>query len=175
MVVQTPHATVGQNTPPDAPIRLDLRRRQIPQYLAVRRPRPAPLIRVPCIQRESKPFALLDNPGVPVTLPGAASRSCALLGVRVREQQMVRDILVSRRPLLRKVVRPSQKLQHRPDYLLLGDRLVRTVQTHQSAISLTDPVPERAKLPHRRHRLPPFGSRLYPIRQEILCKQSTGH
>ena len=46
-----------------------------------------------------------------------------------------------------------------------------TVQTHQGAISLTDPVPERVKLPHRRHRLPPFGSRLYPIRQEILCKE----
>ena len=97
MVVQTPHAAVGQKYPHlIRPIRLDLRRRQVPKYLAMRRPRPAPAVRAPRIQRQPKPLALLDHPGISVTLPGAASSPPARsFEADVHEQQMVRDILVS--------------------------------------------------------------------------------
>ena len=127
VVVETPHAAAGQNPPPYPALRLDLRRRQVPEYLAVRRPGPAPVLTVPGIESQAEPLALFHHDGVPVSCFADASRGCPLLRIGVREQQKVRDVLVACRALLWQVVRPPQKLQHRADQLLLGHRLVRVI------------------------------------------------
>ena len=128
VVVETPHAAAGQDSPLYPALRLDLRRRQVPQYLAVRRPCPVPSLAVPGVQGQAEPLALLHHDRVPVSLLGAASRGCPLLRGGVSEQQQVRDVLVACGALLGQVVRPPQELQHRPDQLLLGDSLVRVAE-----------------------------------------------
>ena len=155
VVVETPHAAAGQDPPPYPALRLDLRRRQVPEYLAVRRPCPVPSLAVPGVQGQTEPLALLDHDGVPVSLLGDASRGCPLLRGSVREQQQVRDVLVACRALLRQVVGPPQELQHRPDQLLLGHRLVRVRRAAERFVTLPHAAPERVESLSVRHgRLP---------------------
>ena len=145
VVVEAPHAAVGQDAPPYPAVRLDVRRRQVAEYLAVRRPGAAPSVRVAGVEREAEALALLDDDGVPEPLLGAYPRGGALLGAGVGEQQQVGDVLVAGRALLRQVVVPSQQLQHRADELLLGDGLVGVGGAAECVVAPADVLPERGE------------------------------
>ena len=156
-------------------LRLDLRRRQVPEYLAVRRPGPAPVLPVSGVESEAEPLALFDDDGVPVSRLSVASCGSALLRGGVGEQQKVRDVLVACRALLRQVVRPPQKLQHRADQLLLGHRLVRVRRAAQSIVTLPHAVPERVERRGVRDGSPPLVRGPYALGQEVLCEQVARH
>ena len=48
----------------------------------------------------------------------------SLLGMRVRKEQQVWDVLVATGALLRQIVMPSERLQHWPDQFLFRGRFV---------------------------------------------------
>ena len=66
-----------------------------------------PVVAVPGVQREAEPFALFHYRGGPVQLLSAGPAGGAGLGVGIGEEEVVGDILVAVRPLLRQVVGPS--------------------------------------------------------------------
>ena len=65
---------------------VSLSRRKVAENLTVRRPRPAPAVRVACVEGKAEPLALLDHQGVrePVFLP--TLRGCTRLRVGVLKQ-----------------------------------------------------------------------------------------
>ena len=126
-VVEAPDAAVGEDAPADAPVRVDIRRRQVAQDLRVRRAALALLLFVACVQRHAEPFALGDGKGIGVALRSRlGGRACFRLGVA--EQQMVVVVLVAVAALLRQEVGPAEQLQQRADQLLLGRGLVYRVK-----------------------------------------------
>ena len=175
VVVETPHSPVGQEPPVEVAVRLALSRREVAQYLAVRRPRPAPAVRVAGVERSAEPLALLDHQSVREPVFRPALPGGTLLRVGVLEQQVVGDVFVASRALLRKVVGPSEQLQHGANQLLLGDCLVRAGRTAQRLVPLPNAVPERLERIAGRDRLPPFGRGAYALGQKVLGKQMARH
>ena len=88
---------------------------------------------------------------------------------------MVWHVLVESRGLLRKIVCPSEQLQHGANQLLLGDRLVRVRGTAQCVVPFPNAVPERLECVGGRDRLAPFGRGAYALGQKVLGKQVTRH
>ena len=76
---------------------------------------------VALVQGQAEALALLQGDRMPGPGAGVALRGGPLLGAGVREEQVVRDVLVAGRPLLRQVVGPPEQLQDRPDQILLGE------------------------------------------------------
>ena len=83
-----------------------------------------PVVAVAGIERQAEAFALLDDGGVPVAVLWIGPAGGAGLGVGIGEEEVVGDILVAVRPLLRQVVGPAEEVEDRPDEVLLGDGLV---------------------------------------------------
>ena len=126
-VVEAPDAAVGQDAPADAPVRVDIRRRQVAQDLRVRRAALALLLFVARVQRHAEPFALGDGKGIGVSLRSRLGRgACLRLGIA--EQQMVGNVLVAVAALLRQEVAPAEQIQQGADQLLLGRGLVDRVK-----------------------------------------------
>ena len=124
VVVQAPDAAVGEQAPADPALRLDLGGGQVAEDLAVGRPGVESGLPVALVQGQAEALALLHDGGVPGAGGGVRLGRGAFLGAGVGEEQVVGDVLVARRALLRQVVGPPEQLQHRPDEILLGDRLV---------------------------------------------------
>ena len=124
VVIETPQSPVGQESPPDTALRLDVSHREVPQNLAVGRPGLASGVPVAGVEGETEPLALLHHDGVPESVLRVGSPGGALLGCGIGEEEIVGDVLVAGCPLLGKIVGPSQELQDRANQLLLGDGLV---------------------------------------------------
>ena len=80
IVVKPPHGAVGQEPPVEVAVGVSLSRRKVAENLTVRRPRPAPAVRVARVESQAEPLALLDHEGVrePVFRPALpAARSFA--------------------------------------------------------------------------------------------------
>ena len=154
---------------------MSLSRRKVAEHLTVRRPRPAPAVRVAGVEGKAEPLALLDHQGVREPVFRPALPGCPRLGARVGEQQMVGDILMESRGLLGKVVGPPEQLQDGANQFLLRDCLVRVRGTAQCVVPFPNAVPERLECVGGRDRLPPFGRGAYPLGQKVLGKQVTRH
>ena len=100
-----------------------------------------PGLPVALVQRQAEALALQQRDRVPGAGPGVAFRG-AILGLGVGEEQVVGDVLVAGRPLLRQVVCPPEQLQDGPDEILLGDRLVGISGARESLVALEDGFPE---------------------------------
>ena len=74
---------------------------------------------VPRVKRQTEPLALPNSNAVRVSLLGAVPTDGPLLGVGIREQQQVRDVLILCSALLRKVVVPTQQLKYGTDQVPL--------------------------------------------------------
>ncbi len=122
-VVEAPGAAVGEDAPADAPVRVDIGRRQVAQDLRVGRAGLALLLFVARIEGHPEPFALGDGKGIDVAVRTRLGR-----GVRFRpgvaEEQEVGDVFVAVAALLRQIVAPAEQVEQRADQLLLGRGLV---------------------------------------------------
>ena len=175
VVVETPEAAVGQESPPDSALRLDVSRREVPENLAVGRPGLASGVPVAGIKVKTEPLALLHHYGVPESFLRVGSPGGALLGCGIGEEEIVGDVLVASCPLLRKVVGPSQELQDRANQLLLGDGLVGAFGAAQRIAALTNAIPKCGKCRRARDGRAPLGGRLYAFGQEVVREQIGGH
>ena len=168
VIVETPHAAVGQDPPPDPALRLNLGRRQIPDYLIVGRRGLAPAVAAASVQEQAEPLALFHHDGVMVALSRAGSGNGLFLGVSVGKQQEIRNVFVPGGALLWQVIGPSQQFQNRADQFLLRDRLVRVLRMGQGVVSLTDTVPECVELRRSRDGGAPFRRGLDPVSEEVV-------
>ena len=74
--------------------------------------------------------------------PALRSAEARSLAAGVGEEQVVGNVLVAGRPLLRQVVGPPEQLQHRPDQVLLGDRLVGLRGSGEGLVPVEDGLAE---------------------------------
>ena len=102
IVVEPPDAAIGQNAPANAPLRLDLSRRQISKNLTVRRPTLRPIIPVSAVERKPKALALFNYCRVLEGAPGPR------LGVGVSKKQVIGNVLMAGGARLRHILSPSQ-------------------------------------------------------------------
>ena len=71
------------------------------------------------IQGSLEPLALFHHQRVQIAIPGLAFCRSSLHRLGILEEQMIRDVLVARSPLLGQVVNPPQEFQNGTDQLLL--------------------------------------------------------
>ena len=118
-----PDAAVGEDTPADAPVRVDVGCRQVAEQLSVRRTGPAAVVAVACVQGQAEALALGNREGVAVARRGRLVHRTGF-GLCVAEEQMIGDVFVAVAALLGKVVVPTEQFEQRADQLLLGGGLV---------------------------------------------------
>ena len=146
LIVETPRAAVGEDSPAGAAVGGVFGRTQVAQNLAVRRPCPDHVVLVAGVEGEADPLALLDHERLTVAEVYVGSRAGAHLGVRVGEEQQIGDVLVAGRALLRQVVGPSQQLQHGADKLLLGYGFVGAAVRVEGVVAPPDAVAKRLRV-----------------------------
>ena len=100
-VVEPPDGAVGQYAPTQASVGNGIGGGQVAAYLPVRGARAGIVGRLAGIEGQGEALAFFNHQGVSVAIFRAAAPGGALFGFRVGEQQMVGDVFVSRRPLLR--------------------------------------------------------------------------
>ena len=175
VVVEPPDDAVGQHAPAHATLGSQVRGLQIAQDLTVRRVAGGAVAGVPHVQRQPEALALLHDQGA------AESRLRILLGdgARLRcgvgEQQVVGDVFVSRRTLLRQVVPPAQCLQQRPHQLLFGGRLVQGRHVAEGVELAARRLVEGGEGSRFRERAFPVRRRLDAVGQKILREQLAAH
>ena len=130
---------------------------------------------IPDIQRDTHPLALFDHRGIEITLVGFGSGSGLPLGLGVREEQQVRDVLVTGDPLLRQVIGPSQEFQYRTDQFLLSSRFVGFMELSEVVKPLANAVPERGEPLRMGKGGLPLGRGLYTVGEEVMGEQLAGH
>ena len=106
---------------------------------------------------------------------GVAFRGGAILGIGVGEEQVVGDVLVAGRPLLRQVVRPPEQLQDRPDQVLLGDGLVGVRGAGEGVVAVEEGGAEGGEgLRVRGGRLP-LGGGPDAVGEEVVGEELAAH
>ena len=130
---------------------------------------------IPDIQRDTHPLTLFDHRGIEVTLVGFGSGSRLPLGLGVREEQQVRNVLVTGNPLLRQVVGPSQEFQYRTDQLLFRHRFVRVLEPAQCLVTVKEVAPETRKRLRSGGRSSPLGGGLDALGEEVIGEQLACH
>ena len=105
-IVEPPDGAVGQNAPANAPIGSALRGRQVAQDLAVGRAPLHGVTVVAVVQRQAVTLALLYDERVLIAVRGALARVCPVLRFRIGKEEMIGNVLIASRPLLRQVVAP---------------------------------------------------------------------
>ena len=130
---------------------------------------------VAAVERKPEALALLDQERIPI--PFARSRAChgACLGPCVGEQQMVGDILVTRGPLLRQEIGPSEQGEDRTDAVLFGDRFVGAREPAERLEHAAEAVPERGECVRAAHGHAPLGRGPEAVGEEVLGEQPAGH
>ena len=130
---------------------------------------------IPDIQRDTHPLALFDHRGIEVTLVWFGSGSGLPLGLGVREEQQVRNVLVTGNPLLRQVVGPSQEFQYRTDQLLFRHRFVRVLEPAQCLVAVKDVAAEPGKRLRLGDGSSPLGCGLDAVGEKVMGEQLAGH
>ena len=130
---------------------------------------------IPDIQREPQPLTLFDHGGIEVTLVGFSSGSRLPLGLGVREEQQVRNVLVTGNPLLRQVVGPSQEFQYRTDQFLFRHCFVRVLEPAQGLVRVKDGAPETRKRLRLGNGSSPIACGLDALGEEVMSEQLAGH
>ena len=94
------------------------------------------------------------------------------LGFGVGEQEMVGDVLVAVRTLLRQVVGPAEEVEGRPDEVLLGEGLVGPMVLLEGLVGLGEALPEGDAVRCRRR---PLGGGLDAVGEEVVGEELAGH
>ena len=94
------------------------------------------------------------------------------LGFGVGEEQVVGDILVAVRTLLRQVVGPAEELEGRPDEVLLGEGLVGLMVLPEGLVDADEVLPEGGAVRCRRR---PLGGGLDAVGEEVVGEELAGH
>ena len=175
MIVQAPDAAVGQDSPPDAPVGDRLRRGQVPQNLAVGCAVLDLVGQVSAVEREAGPLALLNQQGILVAVLRVGAPGGLHLGIGVGEKQVVGDVLVPLRPLLRQVVGPAEKVQRRPHQVLLSQGLVGRCKLSELVNPGRKSFLKGGKCLRLAQAIPPLGCSPDPVGKKIFSKQLAGH
>ena len=175
VVIEAPNPAIRQYSPSDTAVRHDLGRREVSEDLAVGGPGLGFAVLVAGIQSEAEPLALFHRHSVPEAIAGRFLFSSPLCRIGVLEQQVVRNVLVTRCTLLGQVVDPSQKFQNRTDQLLLGDGFVRFLEPAETLVNVEDVVPELGECLGLGDGSLPLGSGLYAVGEEVMGEQMAEH
>ena len=168
VVIETPHAAIGQDAPTNAAPRSDLGRRKVSEDLAVGRTGHGLAVLITGIQSEAEAFALFHHQRVQVAVAGLPLGRSTLLGGSVGKKQVIGNVFVTDRALLRQVVGPSERLQDGTDQILLGGGFVGVCGTAEGIVPLTHAVPERGKRLRPGDRGFPLGRGLYAVGEEVV-------
>ena len=83
-----------------------------------------PVAPVAIVEGKAKALAFLYRQRIQVPILRAGAGAGLRLRCSVRKEQVVGNILVARRALLRQIIVPPQQIQHRTNQVLLGDGFV---------------------------------------------------
>ena len=120
------------------------------------------------IQSTAEPLALFHYQRVQVAIVGLPLGGSTLLGGSVGKKQVIGNVFVTDRALLRQVVGPSEQIQDGTDQILLGGGFVGVCGTAEGIVPLTHAVPERSKRLRPGNRGCPFGRGLYAVGEEVV-------
>ena len=120
------------------------------------------------IQSAAEPLALFHYQRVQVAIVGLTFGGSTLLGGSVGKKQVIGNVFVTDRALLRQVVGPSEQLQDGTDQILLGGGFVGVCGTAEGIVLLTHAVPELGKGLRAGNRGFPFGRALYTVGEEVV-------
>ena len=168
VVIETPYATIGQDAPTNAALRSDLGRRKVSEDLAVGRTGHDLAVLITGIQSEAEPLALFHHQRVQVAVAGLPLGRSALLGGSVGKKQVIGNVFVTDRALLRQVVGPSEQLQDGTDQVQFGRRFVGVCGKAEGIILLTYAFFERSKRLRLGNRGFPLGCGLYTVGEEVV-------
>ena len=120
------------------------------------------------IQSDAEALAFFHHQSVPVAVAGLTLCGSTLLGADVGIKQVIGDVFLTGRALLRQVIDPSEQIQDWSDQILLGGSFVGVCGTAECLVLLTHTFPERGKRLWPGNRGFPFGRGLYAVGEEVV-------
>ena len=165
VIVETPDAAVGQHTPPNPSVGGDVGCREVTQDLAVGRTGLDFVVLVSGVQWQSEAFALFDHRSVQVAVLCYGFGGGPSFRHVIDEKEVVGNVLVAGRALLRQIIGPSEEFQDRANQFLLGNGFVGLLVALETVVDLSDTGPERGD---GRSGSRPFRRGLYAVGKEIV-------